>query len=99
MYGIIGKMVAVDGKRDELIQILLEGTKEMPGCLGYVVSRDASDTNSLWVVEYWSDRDSHRASLGLPRVQHAISQGRPLIAGFGDRFEVEPMGGVGPGVA
>ena len=32
MYGIIGKMSASDGQRDELISILLSGTKDMPGC-------------------------------------------------------------------
>jgi hypothetical protein len=32
MYGVIGKMTGADGKRDELIAILLQGTKEMPGC-------------------------------------------------------------------
>jgi len=33
MYGLIGRMIAVDGQRDALFAILLEGVKEMPGCL------------------------------------------------------------------
>jgi len=33
MYGLIGKMTAVDGKRDELVAILLAGVSGMPGCL------------------------------------------------------------------
>jgi len=28
-------------------------------------------------------------------VQLAISKGKPLIAGFGERFEIEPVGGIG----
>ena len=30
MYGLIGKMIAAPGKRDELISILLEGVAAMP---------------------------------------------------------------------
>jgi hypothetical protein len=32
MYGLTGKITAVDGKRDELMEILLGGTQSMPGC-------------------------------------------------------------------
>jgi quinol monooxygenase YgiN len=40
MHGLINKMTAVEGKRDELIAMLLQGTKEMPGCLSYIVAKD-----------------------------------------------------------
>jgi len=30
MYGLIGKMIAVAGQRDNLISILLEGIHDMP---------------------------------------------------------------------
>ena len=33
MYGLIGKMKAVAGKRDDLVAILLAGVSAMPGCL------------------------------------------------------------------
>src|SRR5438270_175959 len=75
MYGMIGKMIAVEGKRDELIAILLRGTREMPGCLNYVVARDPADTNAVWVSEVWDDRESHKASLALPAVKSAIAEG------------------------
>ena len=91
MYGLIGKIVSVDGKREELIRILVDGVSGMPGCLSYVVARDALDANSLWVTEVWESQDAHQASLSLPSVQKAIAQGRPLIAGFGERFETEPV--------
>jgi quinol monooxygenase YgiN len=95
MYGLIGKIVAAPGRRDELIDILVEGTTDMPGCLSYVVARDSSDDNSLWVTEVWRDMASHKASLSLPSVQAAISRARPLIQEFGERFETEPVGGTG----
>ena len=95
MYGLIGKMTAVPGRRDALAAILLDGTESMPGCLSYVVANDTSDADSLWITEVWDSAESHRASLALPSVQAAIAQGRPLIAGFGNRVETQPLGGCG----
>jgi quinol monooxygenase YgiN len=97
MYGLIGKLAAVEGKRDELIAILLEGSAKMPGCLSYIVAKDASDPNAVWITEAWRDEASHDASLQLPAVRQAIARGRPLIAGFGERFVTTPVGGEGLG--
>ena len=95
MSGLIGKMISVDGKRDELISILLEGTADMPGCSSYVIAKDANDPDALWITEVWNDKEDHAASLSIPAVQQAIAKGKPLIAGFGDRFETLPVGGHG----
>ena len=95
MYGLIGKMLANPGQRDALISILLESVGRMPGCLSYIVATDASDPNALWITEAWDNVESHRASLKLPQVQQAIGRAKPLIAGFGERFETTPVGGVG----
>lgn len=95
MYGLIGKMIAAPGRRDALTAILLEGVSGMPGCLSYIVAKDPHDTNALWITEAWDSQASHAASLDLPSVQAAMAKGRPLIAGFGERFETEPAGGHG----
>lgn len=95
MYGLIGKMTATAGQRDELARILLDGLRDMPGCYSYIVANDPADPDALWVTEVWQDKESHAASLSLPSVQAAIARGRPLIAGFEERFETEPVGGHG----
>lgn len=95
MYGLIGRMKAQPGQRDALAAILLEGTGAMPGCLSYVVARDPTDADALWITEVWDSADSHRASLNLPEVQAAIAKGRPLIAGFDSQTETEPLRGIG----
>ncbi|MEJ7624026.1 MAG: putative quinol monooxygenase [Pyrinomonadaceae bacterium] len=95
MYGLIGKMLAVAGKRDELIKILLDGVSGMPGCLSYVVAVDSSDASAIWITEVWESKESHAASLKLPSVRAAITKGRPLIAGFGESFTTAPVGGHG----
>lgn len=97
MYGRIGRIDAAPGRRDELIGYLLDGIREMPGCLSYVVARDPEDAEAIWVTEVWTDRESHRGSLALPSVQAAIAKARPIIAGFGPQTETEPVGGHGLG--
>jgi quinol monooxygenase YgiN len=93
MYGLIGKITAVPGQRERLIAILLDGTVAMPGCLSYIIARDTADADAIWITEVWDSQASHQTSLTLPAVQEAIAQGRPLIAGFGERFVTEPVGG------
>jgi quinol monooxygenase YgiN len=95
MYGLIGKMTAVPGKRDDLIAVLLEGVATMPGCLSYIVAKDTGDANAIWITEAWDSKASHEASLSLPSVKEAIAKGRPLIAGFSDRVVTTPVGGTG----
>lgn len=95
MFGLIGKMRAAPGKRDELIRILLEGTGSMPGCLNYIVASDPADADAIWITEVWTDEASHKASLSLPEVQAAIARARPIIAGFDSQTRTTPLGGVG----
>jgi quinol monooxygenase YgiN len=95
MYGLIGRINAVAGQRDALARILLDGVAGMPGCRSYVVATDPAAPDSLWITEVWESKEAHRASLALPSVQRAIAAGRPLIVGFGERFETTPLGGHG----
>ena len=95
MYGLIGKMTAVEGQRDALAAILITGLRDMPGNLSYIVAVAPEDPNALWITEVWTDAEAHKASLSLPSVQDAIGKGRPLIAGLERIAETTPLGGVG----
>ena len=95
MYGLIGKLSAVTGKRHELVAALIEGTGGMPGCLSYIVALDPADADGIWITEAWDGAESHKASLSLPQVQAAIAKAKPLIAGFSNRVETVPVGGHG----
>ena len=95
MYGLIGKITAVAGRRDDLANILVEGTAAMPGCLSYIVAHDPTDDHAIWVTEVWTDEAAHRASLQIPEVRDAIRKGMPLIATFGDAQVTRPVGGAG----
>lgn len=95
MFGLITKIRATAGARDRLAGILIKGCASMPGCLSYVVAADATDPDALWITEVWGSAELHKASLQLPQVRSAMMTGRPLIAGFGERFQTTPLGGSG----
>ena len=99
MFGLIAKIIAVPGGRDELISIVVEGFSAAPGCLSHIVAKDATDANAIWITEAWEAKASHEAALLLPSVREAIAKGTPLIAAFGDRVVTTPVGGLGLGPA
>jgi quinol monooxygenase YgiN len=95
LYGEIGKIIAVPGKRDEVIANILNVVSNMPGCLSYIVAKDLSSSDAIWISEVWDSKASHEASLSLPSVKAAIAKNLPLIAGFGDSIVTMPVGGYG----
>ena len=95
MFGLIGKIETAPGQRTALIEILLEGTKSMPGCLSYIIAEDSAESNDIWITEVWESEEKHKASLSLPAVQSAIARGKPLIVGFAEQFRTKPIGGYG----
>lgn len=97
-YGLFGKIKATDGSGDALAGHLLDAATalaEVASCHQYVVSRDADDPESVWVFEVWDSAEAHQASLQLEAVQQLIARARPVIAGMGERFELQPIGGKG----
>jgi quinol monooxygenase YgiN len=98
MYGLTGKMIAQPGQRDTLIGYLLqaaEGMRDLESCYLYVVSSANDDANAIWITEVWRNKEDHDASLTLDGAKELIAKARPLIAGFGERIEVTPLGGKG----
>lgn len=95
MYGLIGSFKANDGKRDELVKLMVASSKSMPGCLSYIVAIDPNDENLIWVTEVWEDRERHKASLNIPEVRATIEKAMPLIASFGMHQETKPVSGYG----
>jgi quinol monooxygenase YgiN len=94
MFGTIGRIKAIAGKRDALAAILASGSGEMPGCISYIVAEDLADADALWITEIWESKEAHQASLSLPVVREAIGKGRPLIAGFDSGAQTRPISGV-----
>ena len=95
MWGLIAKITLLPGKRDEMIRILKESAAEMPGCLSYVVAKDAADENTIWVTEVWDGMASHDASLSLPAVKNAIPLGKAIVSHFERIAVTSPVWGAG----
>ena len=96
MYGLIGKVKILPGRKQELIDILLENVDHpMPGCISYVVAEDPKDEDAIWITELWQSEQYHKASLDLKQVKQAITKGRPLISDFEYYIETQPVGGFG----
>jgi quinol monooxygenase YgiN len=97
-FGLIGKITTQEGQRDALVQILLEAAdlmQSVEGCELYVVSISDDEPETVWVNEVWSDAEAHAASLKRDEVLALIQRGMPLIAGFGERITLRPVGGKG----
>lgn len=92
MYGLIAKLRTRPDSREAVIAILTKSTDTMPGCLAYVIARDPSDPDIIWITEAWQDKVSHDESLKLPAVEAAIAEARPLLMGFETTIPIEPVG-------
>ena len=95
MYGLIVKLIVVPGQREEVITVLKESTRDMPGCLSYVIAKDPADENAIWVTEVWDSVASHDSSLSLASVRDAITKVKPRMSNFERIAVTTPVGGVG----
>lgn len=97
-FGVCGTMLAHPGQRDALLALLLEAADlvaEAPGCEVWIVNRVPDSPDGIWVTEVWRSQEDHAASLTGDAVREIIGRARLLIAGMGDRFILEPVGGKG----
>jgi len=95
MYGLIVKLTVVPGRREEMIGILKDSARNMPGCLSYVVAKDSVDENALWVTEVWDSPASHDASLALPAVKSVLTRAKELVSSLERIALTIPVWGVG----
>ncbi len=97
-FGLHGKITATKGNGDALVELLLAaaaGLESFPDCLLYLVSRDPSEPEAVWVTEVWTDREAHAASLQLEAVREQITRAMPMIAKPPEGTELRPAGGKG----
>jgi quinol monooxygenase YgiN len=92
-FGLIGKITAKPSQREPLLHLLQRGSTGMPGCLSYVIAKDAAAADVIWVSESWVSEADHRASLTLPEVRRTITEAMPLIASFETIAKTEPVSG------
>jgi len=91
-FGLLGRMRAVPGKRDELIAALQESSRDVPGKLVYLIQLETNDPDAFWINEVWETKAHYEACLTMPQVLEGIEKTRPLIAGGDVRVETVPLG-------
>jgi quinol monooxygenase YgiN len=92
---MIARITTLAARREEMIGILEQSATGMPGCLSYVVAKDAEAADVLWVTEVWQSPQDHDSSLSLRQVQEAIPRARPLIVNFERVAVTTPVWGAG----
>lgn len=95
MYGLITRLTAHPGRRDELGLCLLDPNLKRSGCHSYVLAHDLNDADALWVTEVWMSKATHDAWSAQIRETHELLPALSLIATFGDTIFTRPIGGVG----
>ncbi len=98
-YALPGKLTALEGKVEDLAEILLKASEIVSGAAGchlYVISKDRADPDSVWITEIWDTKEDHDESLKLPAVRELIGQVMPLLNGMPEKGqELEVLGGLG----
>jgi len=98
-YGLFGKFTAHEGKRDELVAILLEAAATLertnPDCLQYIVGVSPEGGDDIWISEVWTSKEAHDASLAPEEVRNQIMRARPLIKEIPGGTEYAVVGGKG----
>ena len=93
-----GKMVARPGKGPELADLMLavaESQEADPGCLLYLLNRQADDPDTLWVTELWRSQADLDASIEALEGNDEVAAVRALVAD-GGMIELDLLGGKGP---
>ena len=95
-YSTNGKLIAKNGKGQELLDILLEASEAMSDvddCYCYIVGMNSDDPNAVYVFEVWEDESAHKASLELPAVKQLIQKAMPIIDGMDNSPDLTIYGG------
>ena len=97
-YELMGKIMAMDGKGDELKEYLLEAARlpgDHPDCISYVIGLDNNEPDAVYVTEIWSNKAAHSESLNHQAVKELISKARPIISSLSQIKELNVVGGKG----
>ena len=99
--GRIMTFTAKPGRGDELATIMMqvaEGLRGSWGCELYLVSRDAKSSDTVRVIEAWTDYASADAALATTVATHSdidLNDVLGILAEPPDQVDLDALGGVG----
>ncbi len=92
MYGLIVKLTAAPGRRNDLIAVMGGADSHtVPGCLSFIVAEDAANEDVLWITEVWDSQASHEASLKAPAINENLAEADTLIAAYEKTATTRPV--------
>lgn len=97
-YSLFSKFTVQEGKRDTMVEILLEAAESMDDldeCEVYLVSTSENEPDAVYVYEAWRNEAAHQASLTLETTQKLIQRAKPIIMGMERIGTLRIMGGKG----
>jgi quinol monooxygenase YgiN len=92
-----GKATAREGQGEELAQVLLSAARELegdPGCLLYLINRQAGQPDVIWVTELWRSQADLDASLERIRGSEGVAAALALVEDW-EMIELDLLGGKG----
>jgi quinol monooxygenase YgiN len=99
MYLLHGKVTSKKGYADEVANILLQASRivsTVKGCRLYVVSKDQSDLNAVYVTAIWENKKDHDNSLKLEGIKELMLRVMPILVEQPTKGqELETLGGLG----
>jgi quinol monooxygenase YgiN len=93
-----GRAQAWHGRGQELAELLLAAAAELegdPGCLLYLINRQAGEPDLIWVTELWRSQADLDASLERIRGSESVAAAMALVEDW-EMVELELLGGKGP---
>lgn len=97
-YASYVKFTAQPGKRDALVQQLLEAARaveSVAGCQIYVVNTSPDEADVVWVTEIWDSQADAQAVLTTGDAQASIQAVLALLAHSPEQITLQPVGGKG----
>ena len=91
-WGLLGRMRAQPGRRDELIAALRDSSRDVPGKLLYLIQLEQDDPDAFWINEIWESKAAYDACLTLPQVGDWRGRLAALMVGIEHLTETIPIG-------
>ena len=83
MFSVYGRMTALPGRREELVDRLLDGFRAAgtdSGLLAFSINTAPDDPDTVWLTQLWKDRAAHDAVTRSEPVAAATRRVLPLLA-------------------
>jgi quinol monooxygenase YgiN len=99
-FVLLSRLTAKPGRRDRVVEILLESGKLFDDnshvvCISFAKSAD--DPDLIWVADLWTSEEEHAEALEAPEMRPFVEECMPLLEGTPEQIRVLPVGRKVPG--